>query len=109
MGHVKTDSRNRMGRDRLDASLQIGEEGVLVANYCPEAAIDLWFNSKVHRVNCSSHSCPKKGKTASSTSKEVIDVTELTMSDLEAEEKDFNILSHIVTQSDLMFFLIAWE
>ena len=60
MGHVKTDSRNRMGRDRLDASLQIGEEGVLVANYCPEAAIDLWFNSKVRRVNCSSHSCPKK-------------------------------------------------
>ena len=77
-----------MGRDRLNASLQIREEGVLVANYCPEAAIDLWFNSKVRRVK-SSYS--KKWKTASSTSKEVTDVTEITMSDLEVEEKDFNI------------------
>ena len=59
MGRVKTDWRNRMGRDRLHPSLQI-REGVPVANYCPEAAIDLWFNSKVHRVNCSSHSYPKK-------------------------------------------------
>ena len=80
-----------MGRDRLDASLQIREEWVPVANYCPEVAIDLWFNSKVHRVNFSSHSYSKKRKTASSTSKEVIDVTELTLSDLDAEEEDFNI------------------
>ena len=79
-----------MGRDILDASLRI-REGVPVANYCPGAAIDLWFNSKVCRVNSSSHSYPKKWKTASSTSKEVIDVTELTMSDLEAEEENFNI------------------
>ena len=50
MGCVKTDWRNRMGRDRLDASLQIREEGVPVGNYCPEVAIDLWFNSKVRRV-----------------------------------------------------------
>ena len=66
-------------------------EGVPVSNYCPEAAVVLWFNSKVHRVNCSSHSYPKKRKTVSSTSKEVIDVTELMMTDLEAEEEDFNI------------------
>ena len=62
MGPVKTDWRNRMGRGRLDASLQIREEGVPVANYSPEAAIDLWFNSKVRRVDSSSHSYPKKRK-----------------------------------------------
>ena len=80
-----------MGRSRLDASLRIREEGVPVANYSPEAAIYLWFNSKVRRVNSSSHSYPKKRKTTSSTSKEVTDVTELTMSDLEAEEEDFKM------------------
>ena len=59
MDSMKTEWRNRMGRDILDASLRI-REGVPVANYCPGAAIDLWFNSKVCRVNSSSHSYPKK-------------------------------------------------
>ena len=86
MGRVKTDWRNRLGRDRLDASLRIKEEGCPIADYCPDTAIDIWFRSKNRRMNTSSHKYPKKRKTAASSSKDVIDITELTMSDLENDE-----------------------
>ena len=48
--------------------------------------IDIWFRSKNRRMNASSHNYPKKRKTAASSSKDVIDITELTMSDLENDE-----------------------
>lgn len=87
MGRVKTDWRNRLGRDRLEASLRISEEGTSINDFCPDAAIESWFNAKVPRLNCSSHSYPKKRKTTSSKDG-VIDITELTMSDLENDDDE---------------------
>lgn len=89
MGRVKTDWCNCLGRDRLEASLRISQESVgnSIDDFCPDAAIESWFNAKVRRLNCSSHRYPKKRKTISSTN-DVIDITELTMSDLENGELD---------------------
>ena len=89
MGRVKTDWQNQMGRDRLEASLRISE-GVPIAKYCPNAAINLWFEAKVRQLNCSSHSYPKQRKATASSSKDIIVLTELTMSDLEAEQEESN-------------------
>ena len=87
MGRVKTDWHNRLGRDRLEASLRISQEcgGKSMDDFCPDAAIDTWFNAKTRRLNCSGHSYPKKRKTTSSKDG-VIDITELTMSDLENDD-----------------------
>ena len=65
MDWVKTDRRNRMGRDRLDASLTISAEGERILNYSLSVAVDLWFNAKVCRLNCCSHSYSKQQITIS--------------------------------------------
>ena len=54
-------------------------------DFCPDAAIDTWFNAKTQRLNCSGHSYPKKRITTSSKDGG-IDITELTMSDLENDD-----------------------
>ena len=89
MGRVKTDWRNRLGRDRLEANLRISQESVgnSIDDFCPDGAIESWFNAKIRRLNCSSHRYPKKRKTISSKDG-VIDITELTMSDLENGDLD---------------------
>ena len=79
-----------MGRDSLEASLIISEEGAPIAKYCPNAGIDLWFDKKGRPSNCSSHSYPKQQKARASSSKDIIVITELTMSDLEVEEEESN-------------------
>ena len=93
MKRVKTDWRNRLGRERLEASLRISQESLAVEEYCPDIAIDLWFNAKVRRLNCSTHRYPKKRKTTvTSKGNDVAEITELTMSDL--EDEDDNDVSH---------------
>ena len=67
-----------MGRIRLEASLRI-IEGVHM-NYCPNAVINLWFDAKARLLNCSSHSYPKQQKATASSLKDLIVITELTMS-----------------------------
>ena len=87
MGRVKTDWRNQISRDQLEANLRISQEGNSIDGFCPDGAIEAWFNAKVRRLNCSDHRYPKKRKMI--TSKDgVIDVTELTMSDLENGDID---------------------
>ena len=89
MGRVKTDWRNRLSRDRLEANLRISQECVdnSIDNFCPDGAIESWFNAKIRRLNRPSHKYPKKRKTVSSKDG-VVDITELTMSDLEHEDED---------------------
>ena len=65
----------------------ISEEEVAITKYCPNAAVNLWFDRKVRQLNCSSHSYPKQWKATASSSKDVIGITELTMSILEAEKE----------------------
>ena len=98
MGRVKTDWRNRLGRDRLEANLRISQECESIDDFCPNGAIESWFNAKIRRLNCGGHRYPKKRKTISSK-EGVVDITELTMSDLENGVLD----SDDETDDDLMF------
>ncbi|CAB4043863.1 Hypothetical predicted protein [Paramuricea clavata] len=77
------DWRNRLGRDRLEVNLRISQEcvGNSIDDFYPDAAIESWFNAKIRRLNCSNHNFPKKHNTSSKG--DVIDITKLTMSDLE--------------------------
>ena len=47
MNRVKTIERNRLGRDRLDLYLRVGEEGPDIEEFDPDIIIDLWFSEKV--------------------------------------------------------------
>ena len=64
MGRVKTDWRNRLGRDRLEANLRISQECVSnsIDDFCPDGAIESWFNAKIRRLNCGGHIYPKNVK-----------------------------------------------
>ena len=62
MNRVKTDYRNRLGRESLDSCLRIGEEGPTLQNFNPDKAIDLWYNDKVRQFSAKPHKYPSKRK-----------------------------------------------
>lgn len=86
-GCVKTDLQKQMGWDRLKASLRISE-GVPAAKQCPNAEINLWFDTKVRQSNYSNQSYHKQQKAISSSLKDVTVITELTMSVIEADKEE---------------------
>ena len=91
MARVKTDYRNRLSRDLLDACLRVEEDGPTLENFNPDPAISLWFEQKVRRLSSSSHRYPEKRKSnvgANATSSSVIDLSALTISDLEDSSDD---------------------
>lgn len=89
MARVKTDYRNRLGRDLLDACLRVGEEGPPLEEFNPDPSISLWFERKVRRLSASSHKYPTKRKSVAGTSaSSVIDLSSLTISDLEGSSSD---------------------
>ena len=63
MNRVKTDWRSSLKRERLDHLLRIGEEGVLLTEFNPESAIDVWNRETVRRIAAAKpHRYPKKLK-----------------------------------------------
>lgn len=86
MARVKCDWRNRLGRDRLDCLLQIGEEGPSIEEFSPDEAIEKWLNDKVRWLNSSSHKYPEKRKR--NNERETVDIAALTLSDLENDSTD---------------------
>ena len=85
MARVKTDWRNRLGRDTLDSLLRISEEGPELDKFDPNPAINLWFDSKVRRLTTSGHKYPEKRRRLQE--KDVVDIATITMSDLEDEDE----------------------
>lgn len=84
MKRVKTDWRNKLGRDRLESLLRISEKGVSIGDYNPDRAIEQWYQEKVRRISSAkSHSYPKKPKKVGENSSGVINVAKHTLSDLE--------------------------
>jgi hypothetical protein len=69
-------------------NLRISQEcvGNSIDDFYPDAAIESWFNAKTRRLNYSSHNFPKNRNTSSKG--DVIDITELTMCDLENGDLD---------------------
>ena len=87
MACVKSDWRNRLGRDCLDALLRIGEEGPSCEDFDPNPSIDKWFEASVRRLTSSSHRYPEKRRKLNDRSK-FVDLTYLVMSDLEDESEN---------------------
>ena len=84
MKRVKTDWRNKLGRDRLESLLRISEEGVSIDDYNPDRAIEQWYQEKVRRISSAkSHSYPKRRKKAGGTAPGAVNVAKHTLSDLE--------------------------
>ena len=83
MARVKTDWRNRLGRDRLDALLRIGEDGPEMTNFDPSNAMTLWYNDKVRRLTAGPHNYPKSRKI--NAKEKQVDISTMTLSDLEGD------------------------
>ena len=87
MARVKTDYRNRLKRTRLDACLQISEEGIALASFNPDPAIDVWYGEKVWRLTSTPHRYPKN-RERQNKSEKVLDIATITLSDLEDSEEE---------------------
>ena len=87
MARVKTDFRNRLGRTRLDACLQISEEGPSLADFKSDSSIDIWYGEKVRRLTAAPHKYPKIRKRQQKREK-VLDIATITISDLEDSEEE---------------------
>ena len=70
--------------------LHISEDGPSLEEFNPDASIDCWYNDKVHRLNTGPQNYPSECK-KSNNGKEVIDLTTLTLPDLENDESDGDV------------------
>ena len=94
MNRVKTDSRNRLGQERLETQLRVGEEGTHISDFDPEIYITKWCEEKVRRISGAKfRNYPTKRKSsATSCGNVVMDIASYTLSDLESEEEDIEQL-----------------
>ena len=90
MNRIKNDWRSSLSRDQLDVLLHISEDGPSLEEFNPDASIDCWYTDKVRHLNAVTHNYPSKRKKLSD-GKEVIDLAELTLSDLENDESDEDV------------------
>ena len=51
MNRIKTDSRNRLGQERLDTQMPVGEEGVTIVELNLDPYIQKQYDDKVCRIN----------------------------------------------------------
>ena len=72
--------------------LCIGEDGPQVKDFNPGMYIDSWFNSKVKWSNSGPHKYPEKHQKAQNQDREqsVVDLSTLTISDLEDNDSDLD-------------------
>jgi len=87
MNRIKTDTRNRLSRSRLDVCLRVGEEGKSVENFDPNPVIGIWFADRVRRLNSGPH---KYKRVKDNEANGMIDIAKLTMSDLEESEEEID-------------------
>ncbi|XP_066915547.1 zinc finger protein 862-like [Clytia hemisphaerica] len=91
MNRLKTDSRNRLGQARLETQMRVGEEGVSIDEFEPDLYINKWFQEKVRRINgAKPRDYPSKRRSVKSKSGySVIDIAQVTLSDLENSDDEF--------------------
>ena len=83
MNRVKTDFRNRLSRSRLDTCLRVGE-GSDIKNFDPDRVINRWWVEKERRLKSGPHDYPATKK----NSAEYVDLSTLTMSNLENSDDE---------------------
>ena len=85
---MKTDWRNRLNRQRLDALFHIGEEGQSIGEFDPNDAINLWFIDNVRRLTASQpKSCSEKRQNVNDN--DYVNIATLAMSDIEDDDIGF--------------------
>ena len=85
---VKTNWRNQLNRQHLDALLCIGEEGQSIGEFDPNDTINLRFNDKVHCLTAlQQKSCYEKQHNVNEN--KYVDIATLGMSDLEDDDTGF--------------------
>ena len=91
MNRLKTDSRNRLGQARLETQMRVGEEGVSIDKFEPDPYINSWFQEKVRRKNgAKPRDYPSKRRSVKSKSGySVINIAQVTLSDLENSDDEF--------------------
>ena len=77
MARNKTDWCNCLGRDSLDAILQIAEDGPEIADFDLDKPIHIWYDNKTRRLSSGSHKYPKRGKC--NEGEQNIDIATLTL------------------------------
>ena len=90
MNRVKTDSRNRLSRARLDVFLRVDVEGPSIESFNASPVIDLWFNDRVRRLNAGPHNYKRKKNNEGAS---VVALDSLTMSDLEDSKEEFDVFT----------------
>ena len=90
MNRVKTIERNRLGRDRLDLYLRVGEEGPDIEEFDPGIVIDLWFSEKVRRLTAGPHQPKRKRENDGQGTSACVDINSLVMSDVEEDQEEFS-------------------
>ena len=86
MNRVKTDFRNRP-RSRLDTCLRVREEGPSIKDFEPHRVIDRWWTEKERCLKSHPHNYLAK-KHPHLNSAEYINLSTLTMSDLENSDNE---------------------
>ena len=95
MNRIKTDSRNRLGQERLEIQLRVGEEGVDITLFNPDPYIQKWYSEKVRRFSgAKPRNYPSKRRSVmdGASNDTVMDIAAYTLSDLESEEEEDNDL-----------------
>ena len=90
MNRVKTIERNRLGRDRLDLYLRVGEEGLDIEEFDPDIVVDLWFSEKVRQLTAGPHQPKRKWENDGQGTSACVDINSLVMSDVEEDQEEFS-------------------
>ena len=87
MHRVKTDFSNQLSRSRLDSYLRVREERPSIKEFKPDRVIDCWWAEKERHPKSRPHNYPAK-KHPHFNSAEYVDLSTLTMSDLESSDDE---------------------
>ena len=84
MNRIKTESRNRLGQERLDTQIRVVEVGVNIIEFNPDPHIEKWYANKVRRINgAKSRNYPSKRRSVdflTSVGHTIVDIASVTPS-----------------------------
>ena len=85
MVRVKTDWRNHLGQDLLDALLRIGQDNPEMTGFDSSNAMTLWYNDKVRKLIAGPHNYLKSRKINAKENQ--VYISTMTLSDLEGDSE----------------------
>ena len=92
MNRIKTESHNRLGQERLDTQIRIGEERLNIIEFTQihsDPYIEKWYANEVRRINGAKPINYRSVDFSTSSGHIVMDIASVTLSDLESSNKEF--------------------